>query len=46
MLTAILQAMSADRELAPGIVNLEGLVGPKDALVVLDRAITRDLAPA
>lgn len=39
-LTAIWNAVSTDPNIAPGAVRLESLVGPNDALVVLDRAIT------
>jgi hypothetical protein len=42
MLKAIWRAMSDDPELSPGTTNLEGLVGPHDALIVLDRTISRD----
>lgn len=42
MLKAIWQTMSADQVLSQGIVSVEGLVGPNDALVILDRTITAD----
>ncbi len=42
MLKAIWRAMSADPELSPGTISVEGLVGPHDALVVLDRILTSD----
>lgn len=34
--------LSGDPELAPGTINVEGLVGPHDALIVLDRIIASD----
>lgn len=40
MLKAIWRTLSDDSELSPGTINLEGLVGPNDALIVLDRTIT------
>jgi hypothetical protein len=40
MLQAIWRTMSADPDLSPGTVSVEGLIGPHDALVVLDRTIT------
>jgi hypothetical protein len=44
--TSILQSiwtkMSNDQALAQGVVNVEGLVGPHDALLILDRTITTD----
>lgn len=43
MLKAIWRTMSADQVLSQGIVSVEGLVGPQDALVVLDRTITADM---
>ena len=42
MLKAIWQTMSADPELSPGTVNVEGLIGPYDALILLDRTILSD----
>lgn len=33
---------SADQDLAPGTINVEGFVGPHDALVVLDRVLASD----
>ncbi len=42
MLKAIWRTLSADPELSPGTVNVEGLVGPYDALIVLDRILTSD----
>ncbi len=35
--------LASDEQTAGGIVNLEGLVGPQDSLMVLDRAITADV---
>lgn len=43
MLKAIWLTMGADQVLSQGIVSVEGLVGPQDALVVLDRTITADM---
>ena len=40
MLQAIWRTMSTDPDLSPGTVSMEGLIGPHDALVVLDRTIT------
>jgi len=42
MLKAVWRTLSADQELSPGTVNVEGLVGPHDAIMVLDRIITSD----
>lgn len=42
-LKAIWRTLSADPELSPGTVSLEGLVGPYDALVILDQTITNDI---
>ena len=42
MLRLIWQKMSADQVLSQGIVSVEGLVGPNDALLILDRTITAD----
>jgi hypothetical protein len=33
------ESIAADANLAPGVVRMEGLVGPNDALIVLDHAI-------
>lgn len=41
-LKIIWQVFSSDPELAPGTINVEGFVGPHDALVVLDRTLTSD----
>lgn len=35
-------ALSADPDISPGTINVEGLVGPNDALIVLDRILTSD----
>ena len=43
MLKAIWRVLSGDPELSPGAVSLEGLVGPNDVLIVLDRTITSDV---
>jgi hypothetical protein len=36
------RTLAADPDVGPGVVNVEGLVGPTDALVILDRTVTRD----
>ncbi|MBF0107968.1 MAG: hypothetical protein HQL76_02160 [Magnetococcales bacterium] len=36
------QLFRNDPDIAPGTVTMEGLVGPHDALVILDRTLTRD----
>jgi hypothetical protein len=43
VLRYIWRALSDDPEIAPGTVNVEGLVGPHDALIILDRMIASDL---
>lgn len=43
MLKTIWQVLSDDLELSPGMINLEGLVGPNDALIILARIITSDI---
>ncbi len=43
MLKAIWKALSADTDIAPGAINVEGLIGPHDALVMLDRILTSDM---
>lgn len=40
---AVWRAMQADPEIGQGAAHLVGLVGPHDALIVLDRGITRDV---
>jgi len=42
ILNAIWTKMSKDQVLAQGVVSIEGLVGPNDALLLLDRTITAD----
>lgn len=42
ILKAFWRTLSADPELSPGTVNVEGLIGPNDALIILDRTITSD----
>ena len=37
------QKMANDQVLSQGIISVEGLVGPNDALVILDRTISTDL---
>lgn len=41
-LRAVWHTMSADPTLSPGTLNAEGLVGPYDALIILDRIISSD----
>lgn len=41
-LRGVWKAFSADANLAAGTVRITGLVGPHDALIVLDRALARD----
>ncbi len=43
VLKSIWRKLSSDPELTPGTTNVEGLVGPQDALIVLDRIIASDL---
>lgn len=42
MLKALWHLLRNDSDIAPGTVNMEGLVGLNDALVILDRTLTRD----
>ena len=42
-LKLIWRTLSDDPEIAPGTVNVEGLIGPHDALIILDRIIASDL---
>lgn len=37
------RTLSVDPDLAAGTVNVEGLVGPADALIILDRTMVADL---
>ena len=39
----IWRMISLDPDIAPGAVNVEGLVGPYDALILLDRIIVADI---
>ena len=41
-LNFVWKSMSADQVLTQGTISVEGLVGPHDALILLDRAITTD----
>jgi hypothetical protein len=41
-LRALWTSLSADPEVSAGTTNVEGLVGPHDALVVFDRTLVRD----
>ncbi len=43
VLKFIWRTLSSDPGIAPGTTNVEGLVGPHDALIVLDRIISSDL---
>lgn len=43
MLKVLWRALAADSEMQAGVVNVEALAGPNDALIILDRAITGDL---
>lgn len=43
ILKSIWRTLSADPDIAPGTINIEGLVGPQDALVILDRILTSDM---
>jgi len=43
ILKGIWRTLSADPDISGGTVNVEGLVGPYDALIVLDRIITSDI---
>jgi hypothetical protein len=43
VLKSIWHTLSSDPEIAPGTINVEGLVGPHDALIILDRIIASDL---
>ena len=40
---ALWAAVLSEPEIGPGAVHLLSLVGPNDAVIVLDRAITRDI---
>lgn len=40
---SVWKAMQSDPEIGQGAVHLLGLLGPHDALIVLDRGITRDV---
>ena len=42
-LRAIWRMMSADQSLSQGTQSVEGLIGPNDALIILDRSITQDI---
>ncbi|MEE8639573.1 MAG: hypothetical protein V3T41_04110 [bacterium] len=42
-LSVLWRTLAADPDVAGGTVNVEGLVGPNDALVILDRMIVRDV---
>lgn len=43
MLKAMWRTLSSDPDISPGTVNVEGLVGSNDALIILDRTITSDM---
>jgi hypothetical protein len=40
LLKHIWKSMSSDKDLSPGVINIEGLIGPYDALIILNRVIT------
>jgi len=42
-LRVIWRMMSADQALSQGTQSVEGLIGPNDALIILDRSITQDI---
>lgn len=42
-LKEVWKTISADSDIAPGAIRVEGLVGPYDMLIVLDRIITTDV---
>lgn len=42
MLKAIWRTLFADPDISPGTINVEGLIGPHDALIILDRILTSD----
>lgn len=44
-LRGLWQTLVSDQDITAGTVNIEGLVGPHDALIILDRAIARDSIP-
>src|SRR6266550_1161731 len=41
-LKTLWRTLATDPDIGPGTVNVEGLVGPNDALIILDRAIATD----
>lgn len=43
VLRFIWRRLAQDPDIAPGIVNVEGLVGPYDALILLDRVLVSDV---
>jgi hypothetical protein len=44
-LSNLWQSMAADSDICPGTIGVEGLIGPIDALFLLDRAIAADSQP-
>lgn len=44
-LKTLWRTLATDPDIGPGTVNVESLVGPNDALIILDRAISRDTSP-
>lgn len=42
-LTFIWRTIAQDADIAPGAVNVEGMVGPYDALILLDRILVTDV---
>lgn len=43
ILKALWRTLASDPDISPGTTNVEGLVGPNDALIILDRTITSDV---
>ena len=43
MLKALWRTLASDPDISPGTTNLEGLVGPNDALIIIDRTIASDV---
>jgi hypothetical protein len=44
ILKATWRTLSTDPDLSPGAANVEGLIGPHDTLIVLDRIIASDVS--
>ncbi len=43
MLKTMWRTLASDPDILPGTISVEGLVGPNDALIILDRTITSDI---